>query len=225
MNSIWISYLWLWTVYYNNMIGIHYSFYWFMTCFDTSSQLELATTVILMTLISTWFSAAPFRIFAFIPLGPWRQTELGSWMNPLLSRLITSVGQRTRPSWAGASLSLLSSWKCHVYHSIQVRSTTETGLRIRVRWRRKPGIAQGQPCVWDQHLAVELWQAPASCWWTFGGQNRRDSQTFQFRNVPARLEDPAGPAGPEACRRRGGVQLKWYDIHIPVIYLSYMNAH
>ena len=87
------------------MIGIHHSFYWYMTCFDTSSQLELATTVILVTLISTWFSSAPFRIFAFIPLGPWRQTELGSCMNPLLSRLSTSVGQRT---FLGGCLSFLA---------------------------------------------------------------------------------------------------------------------
>jgi hypothetical protein len=42
-------------------------------------------------------------------------------------------------------------------------------------------------------------------WWTFGRENRRDSQTFQVRNVPARLEDLAGP---EACSQRGGVQLK-----------------
>jgi hypothetical protein len=122
------------------------------------------------------------------------------------------------PSWAGASLSLLSSWRCHVYHSIQVRSSTEAGLRIRVCWLREPGIAQGQPCAGDQHLAVELWQAPASCWWTFGRQNPKDSQTFQVRNVPARLEDPAGL---EACRRRGGGQLKRHDIHIPDYYQSY----
>jgi hypothetical protein len=36
-------------------------------------------------------------------------------------------------------------------------------------------------------------------------QNRKDPQAFQVRNVPARLE---GPAGPEACSRRGRVQLK-----------------
>ncbi len=38
----------------------------------------------------------------------------------------------------------------------------------------------------------------------------------------ARLEDPAGP---EECRRRGGVHLKRYDVHIPFMYLSYINAH
>ncbi len=57
---------------------------------------------------------------------------------------------------------------------------------------------------------------PSACWWTFGRQNRKDPQAFQARNFPARLEDPAGP---EACSRRGRFQpeLKWYDIHKPVI--------
>ncbi len=54
--------------------------------------------------------------------------------------------------------------------------------------RRELGIAQEQPCIWDQHLPVELWQAPSSCWGTFGRQNRKHPQAFQVRNVPARLD-------------------------------------
>jgi hypothetical protein len=91
--------------------------------------------------------------------------------------------QDSRPlgSGAGATLSVLSSWQRHLYHSKQVRCSTEPGLRIRVPVcrRRKPGIAQWQPCVLDQHLAVELWQAPASCWWNFDRRNRKDPQTLQ----------------------------------------------
>ena len=70
-----------------------------------SMQPRVATTVIRTTLISTWCSSAPLRIFDFRPLGPWRQTELGSCMNPLLSRLSTSVGQRT---FLGGCLSFLA---------------------------------------------------------------------------------------------------------------------
>ena len=39
---------------------------------------------------------------------------------------------RTQDLLGRASLSLLSSWQCHVYHSIQVCSSTEAGVRIRV---------------------------------------------------------------------------------------------
>ena len=70
-----------------------------------SMQPRVATTVIRTTLISTWCSSAPLRIFDFRPLGPWRQTELGSCMNPLLSRLSTLVGQRT---FLGGCLSFLA---------------------------------------------------------------------------------------------------------------------
>ena len=62
-------------------------------------QPRVATTVILKTLLSTWFSSAPLRIFSFTPLGPWRRTELESCMSPLLSRLSTLAGQRT--FWGG----------------------------------------------------------------------------------------------------------------------------
>ncbi len=55
----------------------------------------------------------------------------------------------------------------------------------------------------------------------FRSPKSKDPQAFQVRNVPARLEDPAGP---EACNRRGRVQLKWYDMHKQVICLSYINA-
>ena len=60
-----------------------------------SMQPRVATTVIRTTLISTWCSSAPLRIFAFIPLGPWRRTELGSCMNPRLSPLSMLAGWRT----------------------------------------------------------------------------------------------------------------------------------
>ena len=58
-------------------------------------QPRVATTVIRKTLRSAWFSSAPLRTFAFIPLALWRQTELGSCMNPLLSRLSTLAKPRT----------------------------------------------------------------------------------------------------------------------------------
>ena len=70
-----------------------------------SMQPKVAITNIRKTLKSTWCSSAPLRTFAFIPLALWRQTELGSCMNPLLSRLSTSVGQRT---FLGGCLSFLA---------------------------------------------------------------------------------------------------------------------
>jgi hypothetical protein len=60
-----------------------------------SMQSEVATIVVQKTFMSSWFSSAPLRIFAFTPLAPWRQTELGSCMNPLLSQLSMLAGQRT----------------------------------------------------------------------------------------------------------------------------------
>ena len=78
-----------------------------------------------------------------------------------------------------------------------------------------------QPCLWDQRLAVELWQAPASSGWPFGRQDRTDSQKVQVWSGPARLEDQKCL---EAASWRGRVQLKIYDMHIPDIYLSYMTA-
>ena len=60
-----------------------------------SMQPKVATTNIRKTLKSTWCSSAPLRTFAFIPLALWRQTELGSCMNPLLSRLSTLAKPRT----------------------------------------------------------------------------------------------------------------------------------
>jgi hypothetical protein len=84
-----------------------------------------------------------------------------------------------------------------------------------------------QPCLWDQRLAVELWQAPASSGWPFSRQDRTDSQNVQVWSGPARLEDQKFP---EAACWRGKVQqrlqqrLKIYAMHIPDIYLSYKTA-
>ncbi len=58
-----------------------------------------------------------------------------------------------------------------------------------------PGITQGQPCL----LVVELWQAPASSWKAFGCKNRKDPQTVQVWNIPARMGDTKGQQG---CRWR-----------------------
>ncbi len=49
----------------------------------------------------------------------------------------------------------------------------DAGLWIWVCRRCKPGNTQGQPCLWDQNLDVELWQASALNRWTFGDQDRR----------------------------------------------------
>jgi hypothetical protein len=49
--------------------------------------------------------------------------------------------QDSGPSGTGATLSVLSSWQRHLYHSKQVRCSTEAGLRIQVYRRREPGIA------------------------------------------------------------------------------------
>ncbi len=52
----------------------------------------------------------------------------------------------------------------HIYYSVQARWKTEAGFWIQVCWwsrPRPPSFTQGRPCIWDQLLAVELWQAPA----------------------------------------------------------------
>ncbi len=79
-----------------------------------------------------------------------------------------------------------------LYHSLQVRCTTEAGLRIRVCWRSTPYITQGQPCSWDHQLAVELWQAPASSLRAFCRKNGNDLQTVPVWNLQARLGDLKG---------------------------------
>ena len=77
-----------------------------------------------------------------------------------------------------------------------------------------------QPCLWDQRLAVELWQAPASSGWPFSRQDRMDSQNVQVWSGPARLEDQKCL---EAACWRGKVQqrlqqrLKIYAMHKPDI--------
>ncbi len=73
--------------------------------------------------------------------------------------------------WSGLMRSEVWLWSCTAWdvsvlctytylqscHSVQVRCTPEAGLRIWVGWRSDgPGISQGQLCLWDQDLAVEL---------------------------------------------------------------------
>jgi hypothetical protein len=70
-------------------------------------QPKVATTIIRKTLTSTWFSSAPFRTFAFIPLALRRQTELGSCMSPLLSWLSSLAEQSTAWREGGGFLRIL----------------------------------------------------------------------------------------------------------------------
>ncbi len=66
------------------------------------------------------------------------------------------------PPWTGAAHSLPPWWQHYIYYSIQVHCTTKAGLQILVCWQSKSRlcIMQGQPCLWDQHMAV-FWKAPA----------------------------------------------------------------
>jgi hypothetical protein len=79
------------------------------------------------------------------------------------------------------------------------------------------GITQGQPCLWDQHLVVELWQAPASSWWPFGRQNRKDLQKVRVWDVPERSGYPADPKAACSWSGLGSIQLK----DMTCIYLAY----
>ena len=144
-------------------------------------------------------------------------------MNPLLSRISTSVGQRT---FLGGCLSFLAFFMAitrlpfHTLASMLLdRSRPSNSGVLTARARDRAGAAMcmrstpgcGTLAGPSLVLVDFRWSKP-----------KRFPQTFQVRNVPARLEDPAGP---EACRRRGGLHLKGYDVHIPFIYLSDINAH
>ena len=143
-------------------------------------------------------------------------------MNPLLSRISTSVGQRT---FLGGCLSFLAFFMAmprlpfHTLASMLLdRSRPSNSGVLTARARDRAGAAM---CMRSTPGCGTL-AGPSLVLVDFRWSKLRDSQTFQVRNVQARLEDPAGP---EACRRRGGVHLKRYDVHIPFIYLSYINAH
>ncbi len=75
----------------------------------------------------------------------------------------------------------------------------------------RPGISQGQSRLRDQHLAVELWLAPASNQGAFGRKNRRGTQPVQ--DWISALQKPGRP---------GSVLMTRYDKYIPGIYLSYV---
>ncbi len=84
----------------------------------------------------------------------------------------------------------------------------KAGLRIRLCRRSRTCITQGWPCLRDQLMVVEFWQAPASSWRAFGCKNRKDPKTVLVWNIPARLGDTKGPQGGS-----------WIDV--TNIYLAY----
>ncbi len=178
-------------------------------CVPWTQANVIAITVVRKTFLLIWLSSAPLRIFACEPLAQWSQTELGCCISPLLSLLCTLAGRGS--PWTGATLSVLRWWQRHLYHTVQVRSATEAGPRIRAFRHLRHCIThwQEQPCIWDQQLAVELWQAPASSWRPLGLKNRKDDQqTVQVWNNPAHLEESHGQQ--DCC---------WRDMTI--IYLDY----
>jgi hypothetical protein len=62
---------------------------------------------------------------------------------------VGTTWQGGRPSWTvrrGATLSVLPRRQLHLYHSLQVHSTTKACLRIRLCRRSRTCITQGQPC-------------------------------------------------------------------------------
>ena len=143
-------------------------------------------------------------------------------MNPLLSRLSTSVGRRT---FLGVCLSFLAFFMAMPrlpFHTSMLldRSRPSNSGVLTARARDRAGAAM---CMRSTPGCGTL-AGPSLVLVDFRWSRLRDSQTFQVRNVPARLEDRTGPDS-EACRRRGEVHLKRYDVHIPFIYLSYINAH
>ncbi len=122
-------------------------------------------------------------------------------------------------SWTGITLSLLPQRQLHLYHSLQLHSTTKACLRIRLCRRSRTCVTQGQPCLRDLHMVVEFWQAPASSWRAFCCKNRKDLQTLQVWNIPARLGDTKGPHG--GCWRDMTNIYLAYTRHMLGICLAY----
>ena len=143
-------------------------------------------------------------------------------MNPLLSRISTSVGQRT---FLGGCLSFLAffmampSLPFHTLASMLLdRSRPSNSGVLTARSRDRAGAAMCMRSTPGCGTLAGPSLVLVDFWW---------SKPKRFADVPGpkrptRLEDPAGQ---EARRRRGGVHLKRYDVHIPFIYLSYINAH
>ncbi len=129
--------------------------------------------------------------------------ELGSWT---LSYPHSVCWQGRGPPWAGSTLSLLSWWKHHSYHSIQVCCTPEAGLWIWLCWlSSRPGITRGCGNSADPSLELEGFQS----------QKQKESAKRPGWKHPSALGRPGRPAS---------VLLKEYDMCIPSIYLWYKTV-
>ncbi len=108
------------------------------------------------------------------------------------------------------------------YHKTWIHHTimTEAGLWARAcRWC-KPGNTLGHPCLWDQYLAVELWQASASNQWTFGGQEK-ESPSLKRPGARIRLGGPG--LGSVQVKRKSPAESIWHT-YTWFIWLLYTTA-
>ncbi len=74
-----------------------------------------------------------------------------------------------------------------------------------------PYLAEGQPCLWDQHLAVELWTAPASRGRPLCGQNWEDLREVSVRGCQLSVPSADG-------------QLSWLARDLHVVYTWYIHG-
>ncbi len=208
-----------------------------------------ATIVIQTKLLSTLCSLAPLRICTFKPLAPWRQMELGSCTSPLLSlpsmlaELRTFLGEcHSFSAFLTETPHLLFLVVFHtsmlLYRSRPLHSAVLTdwardlaGAAMFTRSDRQQALMnfsieagillRGNGCLRDQHLTVELWQAPASNSRAFGRKNRKDQPNVQIWFCPALCGDLEGQ---EACSWSNMTSIYLvYTIHVYLLSKTWFS--
>jgi hypothetical protein len=77
-----------------------------------------------------------------------------------------------------------------------------------------PYLAEEQPCLWDQHLAAEIWTAPASRGRPLCGRDWEDPKKVPVRCCQTRVGNKA--------RTVKGLVYVWYIHGIYMIYITYI---
>ncbi len=156
----------------------------FVSCFE-NSELALFNSLFSARLgLPSWFINQPDCLGQKFTAIPWVCRRQGS--NPRHNALWPSCGPVIyQLSHRSRSFSCI--WM-KVLHFNVLTSCPKDELHQRfiglygehiipaIMHRYTQGITQGQPCLWDQRLAVELWQAPDSSGLPFGRQDQTDSQ-------------------------------------------------